>query len=416
MKILYFHQYFSTHGGSGGIRSYEMARSLIASGHEVTMVCASFLGSTTGLASPFVGGRRQGTVDGIDVIEFDLSYANQDGLASRTLKFVRFALRSMIIALKRDYDVAFATSTPLTVVLPGLVAKLFRRKPFVFEVRDLWPELPRAMGMTNPLLLGAMAVLERSGYATADRVIGLAPGIAEGIVAKGKPREQVAMIPNGCDIELFDSATPLHAAALFPDDFAPDDFVAIFAGAHGKANGLDAIVEAAAVLRDRNRTDIKMLLLGRGSEKARLQASAARLGLENLVFKDGVPKTQAAALIRGADVGLQILADIPAFYNGTSPNKMFDYLAAGRAVLINYPGWLAELVDSRACGIAVAPGDPDKLADALERLADDRPMCAAMGEASRATAAELFDRREQARKFEAVITEAAAPASGRTGQ
>lgn len=412
MKILYFHQYFSTHAGSGGIRSYEMARSLIADGHEVTMVCASFVGSTTGLDVPFVRGRRQGTVDEIDVIEFDLSYSNQDGLAARTAKFFRYALRSMIVALQEDYDLVFATSTPLTVVLPAVVGKLFRRKPFVFEVRDLWPELPRAMGMTNPILLGAMTVLERTGYAAADRVIALAPGIADGIIAKGKPREHVAMISNGCDFELFDSASPLHPATVFPHDFSPDDFVAIFAGAHGRANGLDTVVEAARVLRDRKRTDIKILLLGRGSEKARLQTQAAGLSLDNLVFKDGVAKTQAVALIRGSAVGLQILADVPAFYNGTSPNKMFDYLAAGRAILINYPGWLAELVSTRGCGIAVPPGAPDKLADALERLADDRATCAAMGEAARAAGGELFDRREQARKFSAVIADAAGQAGG----
>jgi glycosyltransferase involved in cell wall biosynthesis len=393
-----------------------MARSLVADEHNVTMVCASFAGSTTGLTGPFRKGRREGTVDGIDVIEFDLSYSNRDGLASRVVKFVGFALRSVIIALRHDYDVVFASSTPLTVALPGIAAKALRGKPFVFEVRDLWPELPRAMGMTNPVLLGTMAMLERMSYGAADRVIGLAPGIVEGIVAKGKARQQVAMIPNGCDFDLFDPIAPRHPSELFPNAIAPHDFVAIFAGAHGKANGLDAVLDAAAVLGRRRRHDIKILLIGQGSEKVRLQQDAATRGLDNVVFVDVVPKTEAAALIKGSGVGLQVLADVPAFYDGTSPNKMFDYLSAGRAILINYPGWLAELVTSRGCGIAVPPGDADRFADALEHFADDQAARLAMEESARATGGELFDRREQAHKFKAVIKEAAGEGGARAAR
>lgn len=407
MRIIYFHQYFGTPQGSGGTRSYEMARALFEAGHSVTMVCGSADRSATGLNSPFVRGRRRGDANGIDVIEFDLAYSNSDGVLRRSWKFLRFALRSVMIALTERYDVAFATSTPLTAGIPGIAAKILRRKPFVFEVRDLWPELPKAMGMKNPILLGAMSVLERASYGTADHVVGLAPGIVEGVARTGKSREAITLIPNGCDIDLFEATQPLHPHALFPDRIGANDFVAIFAGAHGRANGLDAVVEAAEVLERWGRTDIKLLLIGRGSEKARLQDRANELGLSNVIFEDAVPKTAAAALIKGAGAGLQLLANVPAFYEGTSPNKFFDYLSAGRPVIINYPGWLARLVQREGCGVAVPPGDPENLAAALIKLADDPALAEQMGRASAALGAREFSRGELASRLERVLLEVA---------
>ena len=407
MKVIYFHQYFGTPQGAGGTRSYEMARALVGAGHQVIMVCGSSDRSATGLDGPFKRARRRGNVDGIDVIEFDLSYSNADGVLARSWKFVRFAMRSIGVALTERFDVAFATSTPLTAGIPGIAAKVLRRKPFVFEVRDLWPELPRAMGMRNPLLLGAMTALERASYGAADRVVALAPGIVEGIARTGKPRGEISLVPNGCDIELFGAATPLHPHVQFPAQIAADDFVAIFAGAHGRANGLDAVVAAAAALERAGRTDIKLLLIGRGSEKVRLQARASDLGLSNVIFADTVPKATVAALIKGSGAGLQVLANVSAFYDGTSPNKFFDYLAAGRPVVINYPGWLARLVEQEECGILVPPDDPNRFAEALARLADDRALAERMGHAAAVLGERQFNRQKLAARLERVLAEVA---------
>ena len=174
MRVLYFHQHFSTPKGSTGIRSYEMARRLVSQGHEVTMVCGSYGGGNTGLAGDFSRGRREGKVDGIEVIEFDLAYSNADGFIKRSLLFLLFALRSVGVALTHQYDVLFATTTPLTAGIPGIFSRWLRGKPFVFEVRDLWPELPREMGViTNPVVLWAMGVLEWVSYRSAHRVVGL---------------------------------------------------------------------------------------------------------------------------------------------------------------------------------------------------------------------------------------------------
>lgn len=389
MKVIYFHQHFSTPKGSAGIRSYEMARRLLARGHQVTMVCGSYGGGETGLSQHFVAGRRRGDVDGIDIIEFDLAYSNADGFVKRGLTFVKFALRSIGLAFTEKYDVLFATTTPLTAGIPGIFARWLRGKPFVFEVRDLWPELPRAMGVIrNPLVLWAMDVLEWASYRSAHRLVGLSPGIVEGIAHRGVPRDRIASVPNGCDLGIF-------AAELQPwrpAQVHATDLMAVFAGTHGMANGLEAVLDAAVELKRRGRDDIKLLLIGQGKLKAGLQARATREGLDTVVFHDPVNKARLAGLMAATDLGLQILANVPAFYYGTSPNKFFDYIAAGLPVLNNYPGWLAEMITEHRCGFAVPPDNPVAFADALEQAAADRDALKAMGQRGRALAEIQFDR------------------------
>lgn len=389
MKVIYFHQHFSTPKGSAGIRSYEMARRLVARGHLVTMVCGSYGGGETGLTQPFEDGRRRGTVDGIDIIEFDLAYSNADGFVKRGMTFVKFALRSIGLAFTERYDVLFATTTPLTAGIPGILARWLRGKPFVFEVRDLWPELPRAMGVIrNPLVLSAMSVLEWASYRSAHRLVGLSPGIVDGIAHRGVPRDRIASVPNGCDLGIFAG----QVEAWRPAQVRPNDLMAVFAGTHGMANGLDAVLDAASVLKRRGRDDIKLLLIGQGKLKAGLQARAARENLDNVVFHDPVNKPKLAGLMAATDLGLQVLANVPAFYYGTSPNKFFDYIAAGLPVLNNYPGWLAEMLSEQRCGFAVPPDSPGAFADALEQAAADREALKAMGQRGRALAKARFDR------------------------
>lgn len=396
MRVLYFHQHFSTPKGAAGIRSYAMARKLVESGHQVTMVCGSYAAGQTGLQGPFRKGRREGQVEGIDVTEFDLSYSNDTGFIKRALLFLLFALRSTWLALTYRYDVLFSTTTPLTAAIPGIFARWLRSKPFVFEVRDLWPELPKAMGVIkNPLVLGAMAALEWMAYRSAHRLIGLSPGIVEGIRKRGVPAERIAMIPNGCDLDIFAA----DAEPWRPDGIAADDLMAIFSGTHGIANGLEAVLDAAAELKQRNRTDIKLLLIGEGKLKASLQERAAREGLDNVVFHPLVNKEKLAGLMRSTDLGMQILANVPAFYYGTSPNKFFDYIAAGLPVLNNYPGWLAGIIEQEKCGYAVPPADPVAFADALERAADHREELKPMGANSQALAKREFDRELLAQRW-----------------
>jgi glycosyltransferase involved in cell wall biosynthesis len=390
MKLIYFHQHFSTPKGSTGTRSYEMAMRCLKEGHEVVMVCGSYSGGNTGLTSPFKWGRRCGVVDGIKIIEFDLSYSNSDGFIKRTFLFMFFALRSIVLALTFRYDVLFATSTPLTAALPGIFARWFRGKTFVFEVRDLWPELPRAMGViTNPLVLNLMALLEFISYKSAHRLIGLSPGICEGIESKGIPKNKIIQISNGCDIDLFNNVEEKwrHKECM------ESDFTFIYSGTHGIANGLDSVLDAVQILNNRKVSGYKVILIGSGREKERLMKRAKIEFLENrIIFMDPIPKIKLAGLLKSSDVGLQVLADVPAFYYGTSPNKFFDYLAIGLPIFTNYPGWVADLIGVNKCGVSCVPSDSQNFADKVEYLLNHKMLVKDMGENARILAAKDFDR------------------------
>ena len=405
MNILYFHQHFSTPSGATGIRSYEMARFLAEHGHSVTMVCGSYGAGKTGLDTPFRNGVRSGFVAGFRVIEFELPYSNRDGFLKRTWTFLRFAFQSIKLVFSEEFELLFATSTPLTAAIPGIVARLFNKGRFVFEVRDLWPELPRAMGViSNPLVLFGMALLERIAYHSAHRCIGLSPGICAGIKKKHFPGTRVDLIPNGCDLEIFRSEARLEPASI-----SPTDFVAVYSGTHGIANGLDAVLDAANVLKSRGRKDIKIVFIGEGKTKESLIQKARQNDLDNCLFLPPMNKGDLAALLNRANLGLMILANVPAFYYGTSPNKFFDYIAAGKPVLNNYPGWLADMITEWNCGFAIESGKPEIFADTLEKAADNRNLLHTMGANGRRLAAAKFDRRKLARLFTDSLEKAVYP-------
>jgi glycosyltransferase involved in cell wall biosynthesis len=396
MHVLYFSQHFSTPQGSAGIRPYEMARRLIHHGHNVTIVCGKFGGGETGLTGPFINGKRTGNVDSIDIIEFDLSYSNADSLIKRSMLFAKFAIKSIGVAFTHQYDVVFSTTTPLTAGIPGIFARWLRFKPFVFEVRDLWPELPKQMGViTNPIILALMSCLEWLSYRSAHRCIALSPGIVEGINKCGVKESKIELIPNGCDLSIFaKELTPWR-----PDGVDGSDLMAIFTGTHGLANGLDAALDAASELKKRGRNDIKIVLVGDGKLKVRLQERANEESLDNVIFHPPVNKARLAQLMSGADLGLQLLANIPAFYYGTSPNKFFDYISAGLPVLNNYPGWLADMIKDNKCGYSIAPDDSKAFADALENAADNRGNLLGFGKNAQMLAKRDFSRYELADKW-----------------
>jgi glycosyltransferase involved in cell wall biosynthesis len=360
------------------------------------MVCGTYSQGDTGLNGPFESGRRRGNVDGIDVLEFDLSYQNAMSFWRRIGAFARFALDSIAVALKEPSDVIFASSTPLTVGIPGFIAKWLKRKSFVFEVRDLWPELPRAMGVIrNPLALNAISALEWVCYHSADRLVALSPGIADGITKRRIPSDRITIIPNGCDLHIFSSS----AVPWRPLGVNKDDLLAVFSGTHGVANGLDSVLDAARELKRRKENRIKLLLVGDGKMKPKLQARAEAEGLDNVLFHAPIPKIELAGLFSAADIGMQVLANVPAFYYGTSPNKFFDYIAAGLPVLNNYPGWVADLITEHQCGFVVAPDNARTFADALEEAAGNKAALKQMGQRALALAEKEFNRNTLAKKW-----------------
>jgi glycosyltransferase involved in cell wall biosynthesis len=397
MRILYFHQYFNLPSSSGGTRAYEMAKKLIARGHEVTVVCAHNGKGDLPLPKNANDNIRKGTIEGINIIQFNLNYSNHLSLPRRAIIFFQYAFKSIFIAIRLDYDLVLASSTPLTAGLPGIFSKWIRNKPFVFEVRDLWPELPKAMGIVkNPLLLAGLSLLEWLTYKSASSCIALAPGIKEGIAKRSPPDRYIYTIPNGCDLDLF---RPMLRENLELAEVNSADCVAVFTGAHGIANGLDALLDTAQILLERARTDIVLVFIGDGSCKSRLIKRANQEGLHNCKFFDPMPKNQLNRIVSSCDIGLMILDDVPAFYYGTSPNKFFDYISSGLPVVNNYPGWLADLINEYNCGIATSAGDPRALADALCQLADDQQLRSTYGRNSRSLAEKQFSREKLATDF-----------------
>lgn len=411
MRILYLHQHYSAPGGSTATRSHAMARALAARGHAVTIACGRYAGAVTGLDGAFARGRREGQAGAFRVIEFDIPCGNAQGMGARMLAFLRFAARTGPLALSGRFDLVIASSTPLTVALPALLGWRMAGLPFLFEIRDPWPELPRAMlrgrGLREaPLraVLAAMEPLATAACRQARAVIALSDGMAETAMARGADPARVHVVPNGCDLDLFGP----HIAPWRPAEARSGECLAVYAGAHGVANGLDLLLDAAALLRDERR--LRVVLVGEGAEKPRLMRRAEAEGLANVTFLDPLPKTRLAMLLAGSQIGVHLLGPVPAFAEWTSPNKLMDYLAAGLPAVTNVPGRATRLVtEDEPCGIATAPGDAAALAEAMRGLAADPARRGAMGQAARAKAVRRWDRRLLAVRFCDVVEEAASP-------
>lgn len=400
MHVAYIHQHFSTKQGATGTRSYEMARRLLTRGHRVTMICG--VNDNTARVFTINGRVSEMDIDGIQVRCIAEPYSNKMGPLRRMLAFRAFAATATRIVSSLDADVVFATSTPLTVGVPGMKAARKLGVPFVFEVRDLWPELLISMGvMKNPLAIWYFRRIERTIYAAARHIIALAPGIKEGICKTGYPAERVTMIPNGCDLDLF---RPDDAPLDDPRFGDPSDLRLVFSGAHGRANGLDSVLDAAAELKRRGERGVRFCFIGDGGRKPQLVERSRREGLDELCcWVDPMPKAELARVLPRMDVGMQILMNVPAFYYGTSPNKFFDYISCGIPVLNNYPGWLADMIRANRCGVVVPPDDPRAFADAVVQLRDRRAELAEMGRAARALAEREFSRDRLGDQFVATL-------------
>ncbi len=378
MKIIYFHQYFTTPKGSGGTRSYLIAKELVSCGHNVNMVCLNDSRSNTGLKSPFKKGVRVGFVEGIKITEININYSNHLNIFKRSLAFIKYSFICSFIVLRDNYDLAFASSTPLTIAIPGIISKYFKRSKFIFEVRDLWPELPKALGIIrNPIILFSLSALEWFAYFSADLCIGLSPGICKGIQKKGISNKKIYMVPNSSDLNLFrpldqDDFKKPYLIPEFGKYFNKDSFIAAFTGAHGIANGLDSLLKVAIELKKRKRNDINLLFVGDGKCKENLIKDAKKNNLENCFFLSSIPKIELAKLLReSVHVGLMVLKNVPEFYDGTSPNKFFDYISCGLPIINNYPGWISKSIYEKNIGISVQPYDYSEFADSLIFLADN---------------------------------------------
>ncbi len=396
MHVAYIHQHFSTLKGATGTRSYEMSQRLISAGHRATVVCG--VPERAGHDSDLTKRVTELDIDGIRVLCVREFYANRMGFARRIFAFWNFARTARKLVSSLDADLVLATSTPLTVGLPGMKAAKRLGVPFVFEVRDLWPEIPIALNaVRNPLMIWYLRRMERKIYHAADHIFALAPGIQAGICRTGYPADQVSMIPNSADLSLF---RPDGGASLDVRYGRPDELKLVFTGAHGKANGLDAVLDAARCLKRRGVRGVRFVFIGVGGMKPLLVARSKDEGTDEMIcWADSIPKRELAGVLPRMDVGMMILKNVPSFYYGTSPNKFFDYISCGLPVLNNYPGWLADMIGEHRCGVVVPPDDPEAFADAVVHLSEHREELPAMGQRARKLAEESFSRDLMGKRF-----------------
>jgi glycosyltransferase involved in cell wall biosynthesis len=396
MRIVYLHQYFNTPAMAGGTRSYEMARRLVAAGHEVNLV-TTWRGPT--------GEQRWFTTTeaGITVHWLPVPYDNRMSFARRMWAFLRFALGGARRAASIRSDVVFATSTPLTIVLPGYYAARRQRIPLIFEVRDLWPAVPIAMGiLKNPVLIRLALRLERLAYTHATRIVALAPGMKQAIVQSGKPEQHVSVIPNGCDFDVFDETVGDPVVPPKPG------LTIVYAGSMGLANGVEFIPRLAAALREHSLPQsVNFYLIGDGQDRGRAEHEARQLRVlhDSVFFLGRLPKHEVSRWLRAADATVMTYAGPEVVYRDSVSNKFFDSLAAGKAVLANFRGFSTLTATAAGAGFILS-SDAREAARQLCSIIDSPGALEKAGRAARELGRRRFSRDQLAQDLESVLTEA----------
>lgn len=387
MRIVYLHQYFNTPDMSGGTRSYEMARRMVKAGHVVHMVTSY----REDIASK--GGWFETEEDGIQVHWYPVLYSNNMSFAKRIKAFLAFALAARKKALEIEGDIIFATSTPLTIALPAIPAARKKKIPLVFEVRDLWPEMPIAMGaLKNSLFRYFARKLEHWAYHNSEAVVALSPGMKEGVTRTGYPANRIGVIPNSSDNVEF--SYNLKQATCFRSkrEWLGNAPLLIYAGTFGRVNGVGYMVGLAKELLDIG-SDIKILLVGDGSERTKVinEAKDSHVYEVNLFVEEPLPKNEIPQLFSAATMASNLVIDLPEA-RANSANKFFDTLAAGKPVFLNHGGWMHDIVNKRGCGLAMWKLPISKVAKVLDVKMNDSKWLEEAGIAAREMAEECFDR------------------------
>ena len=403
LHVLLVHQLFVLGNEAGGTRHVELAAQLAAAGERVTVIAPT----TSYLTGAVVGapGERTEPVPGVRV-ERVASWRGGSGFAARVGAFLSFAASSFVAGLGVPrVGVVWGTSPPLFQAVTAWLLARVRGVPFVLEIRDLWPDFAVELGvLTNPVLIAAARACERFLYRSADRVVVNSPGFVEHVVARGAPRTRVVVVPNGVDVTPFDPAA--RGEAMRTElGAAPGDVLVVYAGAHGIPNDLDVVLDAAERLRDERA--IRFALVGGGRDRARLVERARAMGLGNLVFAEAVAKERIPEVLAAADVCVAVLKPLPMFTT-TYPNKVFDYMAAGRPVALAIDGVIRGVVEEAGAGAYVPPGDAAAMAAAILRYARDPDLRARHGHAGRAHVEARFRREGQGEALRLLFRDVAA--------
>lgn len=397
MKIIYLHQYFNTPSMSGGTRSYEMAKRLVAAGHEVHMV-------TSWVKDSSHTDWFEEDIDGIKVHWFPNPYNNKMSFTQRIQAFLRFAFASKQKVSKLSADIIFATSTPLTIAVPAILGARKQKIPMVFEVRDLWPEVPIAMGiLKKPYQKKLAKILENWAYNNSAHVVALSPGMKEGVVSTGYPEHKVSVIPNSCDNSLFEVDDVKFKEFKQNNLWLPKGRVIIYTGTFGLVNDVGYAVDLAEELKKRN-SDIKILLIGDGFEFEKVYTKAIdRDVLDTQLFiRKQVPKNEIPYFLKYATMASSFAIDLPAI-QANSANKFFDALAASKPILINYGGWQKNILEAHRCGVVAWGKSISVTVDELESFLNNEETYIKACANAKELALNDFSRDKLAVKLESIL-------------
>jgi len=406
MKILYISQYFPPEMGAPAARAAELSRHWAAAGHDVT-VLTGFPNHPTGVVPPEYRARfrrlvAREQIHGVNLVRsWLLPFPNRKAY-ERMLNYTSFCFSaaSTGLFLSRP-DVVIATSPQLLVALAGWWVARSKRVPFVFEVRDLWPESLAAIGAGDgkSLLHRTLAKIAGFLYRRADRIAVVTPAFEDHLVKHWSvPREKISVIENGVETDLF---APQAASALRKELNVEGKFVVSYIGTMGMAHGLETILDAAAALRSTN-PEIIFLVLGEGAEKERIAALARQRGLDNLRFIGQQPREKIPAYICASDVCLVLLKKNDVFKT-VIPTKMLEFMSCARPVILGVDGQARIILEEAQAGLVVEPENSDALASAVRYLASNPEMAAKLGRNGREYIVRNCSRRQTAEKYIRVL-------------
>lgn len=371
MKLIYLHQYFKLPTENGGTRSYDLAQAFAKKGIEVEIV------TTISDRNGFNGQRwRTEQIADFKVHYMHLPYDNSFSYVKRLFVFLSFIFFSTIRILRIKADLVLATSTPLTIGIPAIFKRLLHGTPFIFEVRDVWPEAVVAVGaIRNKILIKLLVLLESLIYKSSAIIVPLSVDMKTSILNRYPTLASKIpfVIENIAEVNRFRCESNLAAGAYLEDiiGFRPKASI-LYAGTFGTVNNIGYVIDLAEKILQYDQ-DIVFLLLGTGAHKSSLIRLAKEKGIygKNVFFIPPVSKTELPMIYNAATLGASFVAPIPALW-ANSANKFFDTLAAGRPILINHGGWQAELIRNQKVGFVLdASISVDNILKFLDYIRDD---------------------------------------------
>ena len=392
MKILLINQVFVSPDEPGHTRHFEMAQYLRERGHELVIV-ASDLNYQTGRRTVERRGLfAEQIIDGVRILRAYMYPALHRSYLWRMVSFFSFMFSSVWAALRvRGVELVMGTTPPIFQAVSAWFVAFIRGKPFLLEVRDLWPEFGVSMGvLKNPVLIALGRWLEKFLYKRATHILVNSPAYKEYMIEKGVPENKITFIAYGTDVDMFNPQ--VDGSSIRSELGLENKFVVLYAGALGQANDIDTLLRAAQHLNDEDK--IRFVLFGDGKERRRLQSEAEQMKLTNVIFAGVRAKKDMPLVVAASDVCLAILQNIPMFRT-TYPNKVFDTMAAGRATILVIDGVSRALIESSNGGVFVQPGDDEVLAKTIFELSRDPERVQQMGLNARAYLVKHLDRRDK---------------------